>query len=141
MSSRNGVVNTIERQRNGNNIIESSKAILRRSANIVGENESKMIAEFRDNLVEVYFSGIQPLMVIRLVKLIEVPDCYEAYKLANDMNKDCIYGFHCFDIEKKRYYFQTTQWLQSALSSKTFYEMLKVFDAETKKFLEIIENQ
>lgn len=135
MSQINGIIDTIERQKNGNDIIESNKAMLRRSVDVVGENESKMILCFREYLVEVFFSNIQPLMVVRLVKFIDIPSCYDVYKLANDLNKDCIYGFHCFDIEKNRYYFQSTHWLQGVLSSKTFYEMIEIYDLEAQKFL------
>lgn len=135
MSQISGIMDTIKRQKKGDNIIEGIKTMIRFSADVIVENESKMVLGFRDYLVEIFFSNIQPLMVIRLVKSIKIPDCYEIYKIANDLNKDCIYGCHCFDIQKKRYYFQSTHWLQGVLSSKTLYEMLEIYDIEAKKVL------
>lgn len=135
MSQTNEIIKAIERQKNGKIIVEGNRKMISRSAEVVGENETKMVLNFRDYVVEIFFSDIQPLMVIRLVKFLEIPVSYELYKIANDLTKDCVYGSHCFDREKNRYYFQATQWLDGVLSSKIFYEMLKRYDAEAQKIL------
>lgn len=137
MSSTNYLLEISERQRNGKSIVEDNKLMLRCSADIIGENDSKMVLKFRDYFVEVYFSNIHPLMVIRLVKFIDIPDCYDVLKIANDLNKDCLYGFHCYDydVEKKRYYFQTVQWLDCVLSYASFFERLEIYAREAEKFL------
>lgn len=138
MSYTSNIVKVIERQRNGEEIIEANKTMLRQTVKVIGEDDNKMIIGFRDFFVEIFFSSMHPLMVIRFVKFLEVDVDFEGFIVANNMNKDCIYGSHSFDREKRRYYFQATQWLDGVLSSKLLYDMFKRYDAEATKFLEKI---
>lgn len=126
----------IERQKHGKTIVETSKSVLRQTAVVLGENETTMVLQFRDYLVEVFFSEMHPLVVIKLVKIIDFQTDIDDYLIINKLNNDSIYGLHSFDIEKKRYCFKATQWLDSALSSKMFYEMLNQYDGEVQKFLD-----
>lgn len=128
----------IERQKHGKTIVESSKSMLRQTADILGENETTMIVRFRDYLVEVFFSEMHPLIVIKLVKIIDFQTDIDDYLIINKLNNESIYGMHSFDIEKKRYCFKATQWLENTLSSKMFYEMLNQYDGEVQKFMSAI---
>lgn len=128
----------IERQKHGKTIVESSKSVLRQTAVVIGENETTMVLQFRDYLVEVFFSEFHPLVVIKLVKIIDFQSDIDDYLIINKLNNDSIYGVHIFDAEKKRYCFKATQWLENTLSSKMFYEMLNQYDAEVQKFMSAI---
>lgn len=133
------IMKIIERQKHGKGIVDSTKVMLKQTAVIVGENENSMLLQFRDYIVEMYFSEMHPLVVIRLIKAINFQTGFEEMKIINKLNNESLYGSHNVDNEKRYYVFKATQWLDVPLTSKMFYEMLNQYDEEAQKFFEGLE--
>ena len=116
-------LNAAEQQRRKQRA-SKTRTEIRSHLKIEEEDETSLFAEYRDYYLQISFSEVHPLIMLRLAKVLPNTDSAKQHQMTNDLNLHSIFGCHSINEDAGCYYFRTTHWLDTVLSVKRFFEIL-----------------
>ena len=88
------------------------------------QDETSLMADYRDYYLQISFSDLHPLMVFCLAKALKKPSTPRQRQLTNELNLRSILGSHAINDEVGCYSYRATQWLDTELDASRFFEIL-----------------
>lgn len=104
-------------------LVELTREMLRRTLDVKGEDDSSILATYKDFLLHIGFTDRHPLMVVCLCKPLDEFGPSVEYRV-NEANIRCVLGCNFVNKELNTYTYRTTHWLEKRISTKRFYEIL-----------------
>lgn len=104
-------------------IAENVRAMIKENLNIQDEDGTSLVTDYCGYYLQISFSDVHPLMMLCLAKGLAEIDMEKKNKV-NALNLNSILGSHAINDEVGCYSYRATQWLDLAISSARFFEIL-----------------
>ena len=111
-------------QRHRRKIAEHTRNMIYSKLNVTGEDDTSVMANYGDYYLQISFSKLHPLMVICLARPLRTAATLEQRKLINRLNLQSIIGSHAINDEVGCYAYRATQWLDTEMDERRFFEIL-----------------
>ena len=111
-------------QRHRREIAEHTRSMIYSKLNVTGEDDTSIMASYGDYYLQISFSKLHPLMVICLARPLGAPGTSAQRKLINHLNLQSILGSHAINDEVGCYAYRATQWLDTEMDERRFFEIL-----------------
>ena len=105
-------------------IAEQTRKMILSQLPVEDQNETSLMADYRDYYLQISFSDLHPLMVFCLAKALKKPSTPRQRQLTNELNLRSILGSHAINDEVGCYSYRATQWLDTELDASRFFEIL-----------------
>lgn len=133
-------LNTAEQQRR-KQLATKMKLTIRSNMKIVDEDETSLFTEYRDYYLQISFSELHPLILLRLARALPHTDTARQHQMTNALNLHSIFGCHTVNEEAGCYSYRATHWLDTVLPTKRFFEILdRCVDEADRGFLNLMAN-
>lgn len=111
-------------QRHRRKIAEHTRNMIYSKLNVTGEDDTSVMANYGDYYLQISFSKLHPLMVICLARPLRTAATLAQRKLINRLNLQSILGSHAINDEVGCYAYRATQWLDTEMDERRFFEIL-----------------
>ncbi len=111
-------------QQRRHQIAEHTRKMILSQLPVEDQDETSLMADYRDYYLQISFSDLHPLMVFCLAKALKKPSTPKQRQLANELNLRSILGSHAINDEVGCYSYRATQWLDTELDASRFFEIL-----------------
>ena len=105
-------------------IAEHTRKMILSQLPVEDQDETSLMADYRDYYLQISFSDLHPLMVFCLAKALKKPSTPRQRQLTNELNLRSILGSHAINDEVGCYSYRATQWLDTELDASRFFEIL-----------------
>lgn len=111
-------------QQRRHQIAEHTRKMILSQLSVEDQDETSLMADYRDYYLQISFSDLHPLMVLCLAKALKKPSTPRQRQLTNELNLRSILGSHAINDEVGCYSYRATQWLDTELDASRFFEIL-----------------
>lgn len=111
-------------QQRRHQIAEHTRKMILSHLPVEDQDETSLMADYRDYYLQISFSDLHPLMVFCLAKALKKPSTPRQRQLTNELNLRSILGSHAINDEVGCYSYRATQWLDTELDASRFFEIL-----------------
>ena len=111
-------------QQRRRDITEHTRRMILKELPVKEQDETSLMTQYDDYYLQVSFSELHPLMVFCLARPLAKPSSAKQRQLMNDLNLQSILGSHAINDEVGCYSYRATQWLDTELDARRFFEIL-----------------
>ncbi len=128
----------VAEQQRRREIAEHTRSMIRSNLDATGEDDTSLMANYCDYYLQISFSQLHPLMVICLARELKSPSTSAQRKMVNRLNLSSILGSHAINDEVGCYAYRATQWLDTEMDDRRFFEILdRCVDEATRGYLKL----
>lgn len=106
-------------------VADGTRKMIMDNLSIENADEDSLTMTFSGLYLQITFAPLHPLMVIHLARSLEKSDSPKRNQTINELNLKSVFGSHSINDQVGCYFFRCTQWLDSVMSSRRFFELLE----------------
>lgn len=115
---------SLSEQQRRHEIAEHTRKMILSQLSVEDQDETSLMADYRNYYLQISFSDLHPLMVFCLAKALKKPSTPRQRQMTNELNLRSILGSHAINDEVGCYSYRATQWLDAELDASRFFEIL-----------------
>lgn len=105
-------------------IVERTRCMILKQMPVDDQDETSLMLGYKGYYLQISFSVLHPLMVICLARSIQSVSSTKKKKLVNELNLRSVLGSHAINDAVGCYSYRATQWLDTELTPKRYFEIL-----------------